>query len=247
MARRIHKLSLMVITLLCLGSYSFAVTAQEDISQLINPTNPAVSVEDMFNKVNALRQNLGRTPLTLVPALTTAAQEQADFISNTGNYAHVHGGTSPRTRALAVGYQTTEWCCSENTHRTQVGRSAWEFWNYSQSHFYNMINPKWTEIGVATSSVGSWTGWVLVFGSGVVQPPPTPIAETPAQETAAPQNASDAPEEDTVYRILPGDTLFSIATHFGTSVQRLREVNGITGDLIYAGATLIIPTPAAAT
>lgn len=242
-----HKLALMIISFLCLGSYNFAVTAQEDISQLINPTNPAESVEDMFNKVNALRQYHGRAPLTLVPALTAAAQEQADYISNTGIYAHNHGGSSPNTRALAAGYQTTAWCCSENTHRTQIGKSAWEFWNYSQSHFYNMINPRWTEIGVATSSVGSWTGWVLVFGSGMAQSPPTPETETPSQEVAASQNVSDTVVDGTIYRILPGDTLFSIAMRFGTSTQRLREANGITGDLIYAGTTLIIPDSAAET
>jgi LysM repeat protein len=200
----------------------------------------------MFSDVNALRQSKGRVPLTINNALTAAAQEQADYISHTGNYAHVHGGSSPTSRAMAAGYQTTEWCCSENTHRTQIGLSAWTFWNLSTPHYYNMLNPKWTEIGLATSHVGVWTGWVLVFGSGIQSPTPTPSITQPiTPPTTQPITQNVALSTGGAYRVAWGDTLGIIASRHGVSVTDLKAANGLYSDLIYTGQTLIIPTGAA--
>lgn len=212
-------------------------------AQSIAPAQAApstISIEQMFNDVNALRQSKGRLPLTINSALTAAAQEQADYISHTGNYAHVHGGSSPTSRAMAAGYQTTEWCCSENTHRTQIGLSAWTFWNLSTPHYYNMLNPKWTEIGLATSHVGVWTGWVLVFGSGIQSPAvtsPEPLTQPSPQIVALTTGGA--------YRVAWGDTLGIIAQRHGVSVSDLKAANGLVSDLIYTGQTLIIPTGAA--
>lgn len=49
--------------------------------------------------------------------------------------------------------------------------------------------------------------------------------------------------EGTEYTIRSGDTLTGIARQFGLSVGELRAANGIRGDLILAGATLVIPEP----
>lgn len=42
------------------------------------------------------------------------------------------------------------------------------------------------------------------------------------------------------YTVVPGDTLFSIATRFGTSVQQIKSDNGLTSDHIFAGQRLSI-------
>lgn len=49
------------------------------------------------------------------------------------------------------------------------------------------------------------------------------------------------PHYGSVYRVQPGDTLFSIARRFGTTVAQLMAVNGLTSSTIYAGTTLRIP------
>ncbi len=42
----------------------------------------------------------------------------------------------------------------------------------------------------------------------------------------------------------PGDTMWSIATKFGTTPQAIMQRNGITNPaMIYVGKTLIIPVP----
>src|SRR5688500_2975503 len=97
---------------------AFSMTAAQADDTVVPTT---ISIEEMFNNINGLRASKQLAPLTINSELTQAAQEQADYISNTGNYAHYHGGSSPMTRAMSAAYQTTEWCCSENTHRTQIG------------------------------------------------------------------------------------------------------------------------------
>lgn len=43
------------------------------------------------------------------------------------------------------------------------------------------------------------------------------------------------------YTISTGDTLSEIAARYGTSARRIREANGISGDVIQVGQTIIIP------
>lgn len=43
------------------------------------------------------------------------------------------------------------------------------------------------------------------------------------------------------YVVKAGDTLFSIARAFGTTVDALKQANGLTGNLIFAGTVLYIP------
>lgn len=45
------------------------------------------------------------------------------------------------------------------------------------------------------------------------------------------------------YVVQPGDTIFKISVRFGVSMDAIRAANGISGDTIYSGQTLIIPDP----
>jgi LysM repeat protein len=63
---------------------------------------------------------------------------------------------------------------------------------------------------------------------------------------------ADAPAETPLattapmpYVVQPGDTLFSLAQRFGTSVEAITAANGLADDSIRAGQELIIPASAA--
>lgn len=81
-------------------------------------------------------------------------------------------------------------------------------------------------------------------------PEPEPPAETPEppEETPAPTEAVPTPQPtappvgETTYVVQSGDTLFTIAVQFGTTVDVIAEANGITDtETIYVGQELVIP------
>ena len=54
---------------------------------------------------------------------------------------------------------------------------------------------------------------------------------------------SQKPDEtDTIrYTVQPGDTLWLISQRYGTTVETLKRLNGLTGDMLYIGQILNIP------
>jgi LysM repeat protein len=71
---------------------------------------------------------------------------------------------------------------------------------------------------------------------------PTPTT-TPATATPTPTPTSTLePGQTVIYVVRSGDTLYSIARRFGTTVQAIAQINGITNpSRIYAGQQLLIP------
>ncbi len=62
---------------------------------------------------------------------------------------------------------------------------------------------------------------------------------------AAPAETPSATTSTMPYVVQPGDTLFSLAQRFGTSVEAITAANGLADAGIRAGQQLIIPAPAA--
>jgi LysM repeat protein len=81
-----------------------------------------------------------------------------------------------------------------------------------------------------------------------VGPSPSPTiapSQTPtptATATAMPQpSASATPAGATSYKVRSGDTLFTIAAQFGTTVKKIKVANGLTSNTIRPGQVLVIP------
>jgi len=62
----------------------------------------------------------------------------------------------------------------------------------------------------------------------------------PAEAGPAVQPAARAPDGMTVYIIKEGDTLFTLATQFNTTVNKIKTDNGLSGDRLIAGQRLVI-------
>lgn len=62
-------------------------------------------------------------------------------------------------------------------------------------------------------------------------PAPQPVVTTPASPDL----------NGNVYTIQDGDSLWGISRKFNTTVEELKQINGLTGDTIIEGRTLIIP------
>lgn len=85
--------------------------------------------------------------------------------------------------------------------------------------------------------------------------PPTSTQQGPRQRTptqhptstpfGSPVPATPSPTPAFItYTVRPGDTLSVIAARFGTTVEAVREANGLTGDLLRVGDELRIPITA---
>ncbi len=82
-------------------------------------------------------------------------------------------------------------------------------------------------------------------------PPAAVVAE--ATQTALPLGLSATPPASatpapaatpTVYTVQPGDTLGTIAAHFGVTINEIMAANGLTNpNVVSAGQSLIIPVP----
>lgn len=72
--------------------------------------------------------------------------------------------------------------------------------------------------------------------------PTAPVALPPNAPTPADPAPVASPElNGNVYNIQTGDSLWGISRKFNTTVEAIKELNGLSSDTIVAGRTLIIP------
>lgn len=74
-----------------------------------------------------------------------------------------------------------------------------------------------------------------------------PLATSTPTPPAAPSRPTPTPASEPTwhyYTVVRGDTLFSIATRFNTSVEELQRLNGLSDTTIYPGQKLKVPGPA---
>jgi hypothetical protein len=65
--------------------------------------------------------------------------------------------------------------------------------------------------------------------------------------SAVTPNSTPSPGQGTVHIVQRGDTLYSLARRYGTTVAAIRAANGLTADRINVGQRLVIPTGTPAT
>ena len=70
-----------------------------------------------------------------------------------------------------------------------------------------------------------------------------PVEATLASRSPEASSAEDAPvRSTTTHRVARGETLFSIAKRYGTTVALIKELNDLRGNVIRVGQRLVIET-----
>lgn len=119
---------------------------------------------------NALRAGKGLDPLSENPYLTAAAQAHADWIAPRGTVSHSgDGGSSPRERIIAAGYPSGPGLgTGENVGGGLASvEEIMSGWQGSPPHWANIIEPRFTEIGVGYRFLKKSKHihyWVVTFG-----------------------------------------------------------------------------------
>lgn len=82
---------------------------------------------------------------------------------------------------------------------------------------------------------------LLVIGSTVLIPQPTPTATPEPTATLSPAEATEAACEKVTYTVQADDTLGAIAENYNVDMQAIMDYNGMSGPNIFAGQILIVP------
>lgn len=116
----------------------------------------------LVNLTNQNRVAANVSELAVSPILEKAAQMKADDMASKGYFAHdTPDGKNPWYWFEQAGYEYTY--AGENLAvNFQNSEDIETAWMNSRGHFLNIMNPKFTEIGIATST-GLYKGRMAVF------------------------------------------------------------------------------------
>ncbi len=222
------------------------------------------SAYDLIAAVNDLRANNGLAAIPTDGILMSAAQTQSDYLANTCNLASCNGhvgagGTYARDRAVAAGYNLAS---GMNVIEAWAGRNPnatlsdviYDTWS-DADHMAVMLHPDAVGVGAGiTESEDGYIYYVLDVavnygsgGSGASVSSTIPTTAVTAQ-VALVQVAPPQGDGSIVHIVGSGQSLWGIAAAYDVTVDQIKDLNGLTGDIITTGQELKIqgsytPTP----
>jgi uncharacterized protein YkwD len=157
----------------------------------------------LVDLTNGDRQEDHLATLTVNPLLTKAAQAKADDMAAKGYFAHVTPeGYEPWYFFTQAGYDYA--AAGENLAvNFSESSSVEKAWMNSPGHRANILNGRFTEIGIATA-VGEYEGKKTTF---VVEEFGTPRTEAAPAPTPTKETIPTNPEEPAVVAAAPSDVL----------------------------------------
>ena len=246
MTRRL-RLVLLVILLASFLDPSRAAPARADSS----PKPRLATAYDLIDAVNRYRGQNGLAAYAINSILMGTAQNQANYNASIGTSTHTGpGGTSYPDRLTAAGYSfvfRSENVLSESPDATGgdlVNHPSWA----DSLHQHTMLSPDLCEVGAGVAVAGGRAYYVLdascpsgssagntavpgatyTGGGGVAATQVTVIPNTPK------------PDGSITHIVRPGETLWSLAITYKTTIAELKSLNNLQTDEIYPNQTLII-------
>ena len=151
----------------------------------VNAQQPASIQEGpIIYWTNHYRHQNGRGPVRVNPLLTQIARQHAQQMALRERMAHSLDGTTVVHRAKSAGYIYQK--IGENVaYNTGYANPAWktfEDWMKSPSHWENILEPQFTEIGVGVYQSASgkyYTCQVLAVPMPIATPPQSPLFAQP--------------------------------------------------------------------
>lgn len=213
---------------------------------------------DLAAAVNAYRASKGYYPLSPNQQVMSAAQTHAEWIVATGQGGHIGANGSNETiRVSWTGYGggasircDESWASGRTIEDALYG--AWSDWTH-QEVMLNAWGNRYTDIGggVAAQGDGRYIfilNVCMVIGKGYSGEVPDsngsiPPATINPLATADRSNyiygvtrATPLPDGTIKHKVMYGQTLVTIAEAYGTTIDKLRELNNMA-----AGTTIIWP------
>ena len=198
----------------------------------------------LIAEINGLRASYGLAPYSIDPSLMAMAQEHSEYQASIHQSTHLHsdGRTPPELGVV------------ENVAGGTYGYvTAWDvvynIW-VDPGHLYTMTGYASGMMGVGVANDGETTYFTLeLIPTGVrLASPPVPgstyipVTQPPPPKATPLFTATPLSDGSIVHVVGYGQTLWSIATVYGVSVDQLRAWNNIAADdsTIYAGQRLLV-------
>lgn len=252
MTQRIRSLCLLSI-------FAILVTALHVSSvEAKAPAAPRFSTAyELIEAVNGLRARNGLPAYTVNSILMGTAQAQADYMASIGTVTHTGpGGISFPDRLIAAGYSFV--FRSENIISGSSSASGWSLvtspsWA-DELHQHTMLSPDLCEVGAGVAVSGALAYYVLdaacpsgSSGSSYTAVPGSTSVSGGGGAATAVVVVPNTPKPDgsVNHLVQPGETLWSIAIAYKTTIAELKSINRLTSDSIYPGDTLVIFYPQA--
>jgi uncharacterized protein YkwD len=149
---------------------------------------PAASVEaDLISRINAARTAAGVAPLRVDATLVSGARAWSTRMASAGSLSHDSSFSAGTAWAENVGYTT----------RSDAAATLHSSFMSSTGHRANILNPRYTAVGVGAVTAGGTTWATQRFA---VLEDITPVATTTTEVAAAP---APSPEPDLVLTPTP--------------------------------------------
>lgn len=234
------------------------------------PEPSAIYPIDMINAVNDLRARNGLPGLAVHPALMEVAAQTANALAVTdGAAGHYRPCNMTLGQLLLIrgftlwgdlsqdGYRSEDWVAASTVQQ------AVDFWLSDQLHSDTMLSEHRSHIGAAVA-VGDQIYMVIVTAlqtpSGKMQwGAEVHLTQAADAQTVctgrATQNAemgglaeysipvalsTARPDGDVVHEVQYGQTLWSIAIQYGTTIEQLKRLNGLVDDTVVPGWKLLV-------
>jgi len=259
-----------------LSLLSFKGVNASPILQQAEISTPA----QLIDAVNGLRLSQGLTPLTVHPVLMQTAQGQADYMAAIGQTTHQRpGGITYTQQLLMLGFPLSgDLTLGGYRAENVVGVPFPMSWNEIYAswsddlHLNTMLKPVYTSIGAgiaqgadgnyyyaldcaAATSSGQMQSEASIILTGV---PGNSVSDNEqfgiSQYMVPVLRTTARPDGDVIHRVQYGQTLWSLAIAYGTTINSIRSLNNLGEDItIYQGQIMLIqkgatqPPPATST
>jgi uncharacterized protein YkwD/LysM repeat protein len=259
----------LIVRLLLFTAIVFIFSAPQQVqAKPQSAPQQSVTAQDLLNLVNGLRTANGLPALTINNILMSTAQATAQQMADQNLTWHI-GGTSARVKAAGYGGGATVWA-TENfaTHTNATIEWIQQVWA-DEWHMIPMKNPIYGDLGAGIATAADGRVYYVVHAAYTsthycgeyIGPGGITIPTIQAGTREAGGTPSDNPPDDDmsnwmqpvvkatpnangelVHEVLYGHTLWTIAITYDTKIDLIKQMNGIYGDNIYPGDTLLIPT-----
>jgi uncharacterized protein YkwD/LysM repeat protein len=225
------------------------------------PRQTITSPSQLIDAVNNLRIANGLPALAVHTALMQSSQSQADYMASTGQVTHERpGGISFTQQLLSLGFPL-DGDLSQGGFRAEnvIQSSNPLVWNgvppawQDSLHMNTMLSPNFTHIGAGISQGTSGYYYALdcaaATGSGQMQDGSTSIltsvpggSQGGVSQFMVPVALSTADANgDVFHKVQYGQSLWSIAIEYGTTIKAIQALNNLGESLIvYQGQELLV-------